>query len=78
MRDDRISIEDPPDYQTRFTHDDLTEALGDSFEITADEQARLARAAQRGPQTVRMALAGDPVALAEMRALHVIRWEVRR
>lgn len=78
MNCDRVNIEDPPEYTTRHEHDDTPEQLGDSFEISAEERERLTIAAQRGPRAVRMALAGDAEAMAEMRRLHIVRWDHAR
>lgn len=75
MHCDRISITDAPEYPTRYEPDDTPEQLGDDFEISTEERQRLTIAAQRGPRAVRMALTGDAEAMAEMRRLHIVRWE---
>lgn len=70
-------IEDAPSYCFSHTHDPYAEDLS-TFEVTAEEEAKLTRAAQRGPTSVKMALAGDEEAMADLKRLHLTKWEVRR
>lgn len=79
MMDDRTAILDPPSFPTTYTHDDTPEALGDDFELTVEERARISRAAQWGRSRLLSARAGDSQALAELRqTLHLSRWETVR
>lgn len=73
MNLDSICITDPPEYDTRHEADDAPEALGDEFELSIEEKAKLHRAAH--PNLVTRALAGDETGFEAMRRLHVTRWE---
>lgn len=75
---DRCSILDPPEFPTRYTSDDVPEQLGDDFTLSAEDDAKITWAAQRGSRAVKMALAGDTEAMAEMRRLHVTLCQVGR
>lgn len=72
MNLDSAVITDPPDFPTRYEPDDLPEALGDEFEFTVEEKAKIHRAAN--PNLVTRALAGDQEGFEAIRRLHVTLW----
>lgn len=79
MRDDRVSIEDPPEFTSQLTHDDAPEALGDEFEITTEERHRLTMAAQWGRCMILQARAGSQQALDDLRMrMHVTEYRTVR
>lgn len=79
MNCDRISITDPPEFASRYEPDDTPEQLGDSFEISVEERAKITQAAQWGRSLILAARAGDPQALADLQTrMHVMRYETVR
>lgn len=71
------TLTDIPDLPSRGRYEPDAETY-EALTFSPEDDAKLARAAQRGPTAVSMALAGDPAGLEEMRRLHVVRWEVMR
>jgi len=69
-----IAHDDVPELPTRGTYDPDAEDF-DTLTFSPEDDLRLTLAAQRGPTAIRMALAGDPAALEEMRKLRITRWE---
>lgn len=65
--------DDIPDLPYRLALDDLSP---DRWEITAEEDEKIARAAR--PNLITRALAGDSEALADLKRLHVTMWQVGR
>lgn len=68
-----LHTEDIPDLPYRLALDDLSPSR---WEITAEEDAKIARAAR--PNLVMRAIGGDVEARKEMEKLHLTLWEVRR
>lgn len=65
--------DDIPDLPYRLTLDDLSP---DRWEITAEEDEKLARAAR--PNLITRARDGDEEAMADLKRLHLVAWETRR
>ena len=65
--------DDIPDLPYRLAIDDSSPVR---WELTAEEDEKIARAAH--PNLIERALAGDVEAMADIKRLHVTRWEVRR
>ena len=79
MRDDRISVDDPPVLSDRLTPDDAPEQLGDDFEISIEERHRLTIAAQWGKSMILAARAGSQQALDDLRTrMHVTEYRTVR
>lgn len=79
MNCDRVSITDAPEYPTRYEPDDAPEQLGDEFELSVEQRAKIHRASQWGRSMILRARAGDPQALADLQAkMHVTVYKVMR
>lgn len=79
MQIERHTIMDPPDYPTRYTHDDTIEALGDDFTLSVEDDAKINRAARWGRSLIERARAGDQQALSDLQTkMHITRYVVTR
>lgn len=79
MNCDRVNVENPPEYPTRYEPDDTPEQLGEDFELSLEQRAKIHRASQWGRSMILRARAGDPQALADLQTkMHVVRYEVMR
>jgi hypothetical protein len=79
MNLDRVCIVDAPELTTRYQHDDAPEQLGDGFELSTEQKARINRAANEGKSLITRARAGDAQALEELETkMHVTRYVVAR
>lgn len=65
--------DDIPNLPYRLAIDDLSP---DRWEITAEEDERINRAAR--PNLIQRALNGDEEAMADLKRLHLVAWETRR
>jgi len=78
MMIDRCSIDtDTLELPTRGRHDLDAEEFS-ALEFSAEDDAKISRAANRGPIAIKAALAGDPRGRVEMAALGITLWQHRR
>lgn len=79
MNLDRVAVLDPPEYDAHLEADDAPEQLGDDFELSLEQRAKIHRASQWGRSMILRARAGDPQALQDLQTrMHVTVYRVMR